>query len=219
MLKNFLSDPDAFYEFAQQDGDNIVFLDLELTGLPSISGLDGRGPEVLEIAVVITNKNLKEIMRGHWVVKPSFGSVSLDSMSDWCKGQFADETKGGNNLLRDVELTGVPLTVATDELMIMLKQQCPPKMCPLAGNSVHCDREVMKERMREVYDYLSHQTIDASTIILLCRRWDRRGLLNGFRERNDNNATSNRAHRAMDDVERSIRTLEYLRDNSLRTYA
>ena len=52
----------------------LVFLDLELTALPLQP--EGVKPEVLECAVVITDEDLTELDRGHWVKE-------LDS-TDYC---------------------------------------------------------------------------------------------------------------------------------------
>mmetsp|Transcript_5160 Transcript_5160/g.11422 ORF Transcript_5160/g.11422 Transcript_5160/m.11422 type:complete len:323 (+) Transcript_5160:94-1062(+) len=185
-------------ETVQQRG-NIAFLDLELTDLPSAPGQDGRGPEILEVALIVTDKDLNEIERGHWLVKHEHLTLS-----PWCTEAFKDTSEGGNNLLSELQ-EGVPMLQAAEELLTLLKRHCPPGICPLAGNSVHCDREVLKERIRPVYDHMSHQIIDVTTLLLLCNRW-------GIKHWKEGDTAT--AHRAMGDVERSVSTLLFLRETA-----
>lgn len=92
-------------------------------------------------------------------------------MSEFCTHTFRDAALGGNNLISDVRAQGRPLADVAIEVMAMLQRQCGPKQCPLGGSSVHCDREVLKVRMPEVYTHMSHQVIDVSTVLNLGFRW------------------------------------------------
>jgi len=180
---------------------NIAFLDLELTDLPSAV----IPPEILEIAVIITDKDLNELSRGQWIINP--GPKALASISEFGMKTFATTEEGGNNLLQDIDLSGIPFEDAKKELLEMLQLHCPSNLCPLGGYSVHCDREVLKERMREVYDHMSHQIIDVSTVSQLCNRWG--GLLHEHYQ--SGNRSTSTAHRAMYDTEHAISTLSFIR--------
>ena len=69
----------AKYEKLAQSMLNIVFLDLELThGFYDAD--EWRGSKILELAVVITDKDLKELGRGHWVVA-GFSADELNGLA------------------------------------------------------------------------------------------------------------------------------------------
>ena len=70
---------DAKYEKLAQSMLNIVFLDLELThGFYDAD--EWRRSKILEVAVVITDKDLKELGRGHWVVA-GFSADELNGLA------------------------------------------------------------------------------------------------------------------------------------------
>jgi oligoribonuclease len=208
MLRNKYGEDTEQLVKVQGQKSNIAFLDLELTGLPSTS------PHILEIALIITDKNLTEIERGHWLVKPS--QEIIDGISEFGKKEFRDTSLGGNNLLADVAASGRPMEEVEVELMDMLTKHCPPQICPLGGNSVHCDREVLKERIPAVYAHMSHQIIDVSTVLNLLSRW-LPSVLNGLWSQGGGDNGHKTAHRAMEDIERSISTLKYTREHGFVT--
>eukprot|EP01035_Chromulina_nebulosa_P065846 gene65846-90102_t len=73
---------------------NIVFLDLELTALPS-----DVNAKIIELAVVVTNSQLEELERKHWVITAP--EAELQGMSAWGKTTFAAADQGGNGLLAE----------------------------------------------------------------------------------------------------------------------
>ena len=64
----------------------IIFLDLELTSVPAI-GLDGEGGRILEVVIIITDKDLKELGRGSWVVNGS-SAEELNGLKDFHQRTF-----------------------------------------------------------------------------------------------------------------------------------
>jgi oligoribonuclease len=230
-LKNkYGEDCDALVKNAAKRS-NIVFLDLELTNLPSVLP----APDILEIAVVVTDKNLNELERGHWIVSPPEGCV----LSEFVQNNFQDTAAGGNNLLSDVKAHGRPLEEASAELMALLERTCLATQCRLGGNSVHCDREVMKHKMPAVYAFCSHQIVDVSTMLSMCSTWAPAGMKGLWQSTSVSTVTSvdgnsetkkmrvegagavappsldpnTGEHRAMADVERSIASLRYIKEN------
>lgn len=183
---------------------NIAFLDLELTDLPSVTP----APHILEIALIITDKDLNELERGHWIVQAS--DEILSSISKFGLETFKDESEGGNNLIADIKAKGRPMEEVSKEVLDMLQRHCPPKLCPLGGSSVQCDAMVLKDRMPAIYEHMSHQIIDVSTVLGLCARWNPK-VLSGLWNENTKDENTNTAHRAMYDVERSISALQYTR--------
>jgi len=132
-------------------------------------------------------------------------------MSPFCNATFKDKEDGGNNLLKEVLASGRPYEDIIIEVLGMIKRHCPPKLCPLAGNSVHCDREVLKERAPGIYNHMSHQILDVSTMLGECNRCVP-SLMSSLWSDKPN---ADESHRAMNDVERSISTLSYVRKNVL----
>lgn len=90
-----------------------------------------------------------------------------------------------------------------EELLALIKRHCPKEKCPLAGSSIHTDKDVLKRCMPRVNDYLSYRIIDVSSFQAIIRRWTpwiepriKRQLATSGQE------TVN--HRAMDDIKWSI---------------
>lgn len=147
--------------------DNMAWLDLELTHLPK----DGNCEDsILECALVITTKNFEELARKAWVV--GHPKEKLETLSDWHLKEFAAVETGGNGLLDAVAVSGTSKAQVEEELLAMLKEHCLEGFCRLAGNSVHCDREVLLQAMPNVYNFCSHQVIDVSTVLNLVRFWN-----------------------------------------------
>lgn len=221
-LKNKYSEScDAKYAAYIESFHNIIFLDLELThghyeGLPG-GTREGQVAEILEVAVVITNKDLEELGRGHWVIG-GFSKDQLEAMSDFHQQHFRDAGPGGefpppeggagNGLFSDVLASKTTSEVAEAGVCKLLRQHCPEHGCPLAGNSVHCDREVLKARMPKVYAYISHRILDVSTIVGLMDRWAPE---KKEEWRADQQACANYNHRVLNDVDATIHSLRWAR--------
>merc|ERR1712113_1180969 len=102
-------------------------------------------------------------------------------MGDFHQRHFRDPQPGGefpplndypgNGLFSEVLASTTSLEDAEGALVKLISQHCPEQACPIAGNSIQCDREVLKVRMPKVYACLSHQIIDVSTILGLMNRW------------------------------------------------
>ena len=132
--------------------DNMAFLDLELTHLPMDEPLDAAKDSILECCVVVTDPDFKELARQKWVI--SHTKEKLSSLSEWHQKNFGKE---GNDLFADVLASKTTREEMETELLALLKLHCLENMCRLAGNSVHCDREVLFHAMPSVYKFCSHQ--------------------------------------------------------------
>ena len=178
---------------------NICFLDLELTELPS-----SVSSSILEVAVVITDENLVEIVRREWVVSKT--EEELRQLGSWHQKTFNDIEKGGNGLFKAVlSDTALQLEQVAAGVFEFVKENCPEKSCSLAGFSVHCDREVLKREIPLLYAHMSHQIIDVSTILQVAGKWQAEKLY-------DKPTQDGSGHRAMDDVLHSIVALKFLKE-------
>ncbi|CAF4185820.1 unnamed protein product, partial [Adineta steineri] len=172
---------------------NIVWLDLEMTSIED--------PHILECAVIITDKHLRELTRQNWVI--GFKKEVLDSLANWHQETFADCDKGGNGLFADVLKSKITREQVEKELLSLLKQYCVEKKCPLGGSSVHIDKEVLKLRMQSVHDYLHYRIIDVSSFQGIMRRWAP-WIETDIKKSLARKGQESVNHRAMDDIEWSI---------------
>jgi oligoribonuclease len=78
-----------------------------------------------------------------------------------------------------------------------------PRKAQLAGNSVGTDRNFLARDMPLVIDHLHYRVIDVSTIKELARRWYTRAYFQA--------PPKTGGHRALGDIEDSIRELRYYR--------
>ena len=78
--------------------DNIIWLDLELTHghYEGVQGgtKSGQVSEILEAAVIVTDKDLKELGRGHWVIG-GFTKEQMEAFPTFHQKHFRDKSPGG----------------------------------------------------------------------------------------------------------------------------
>ena len=186
-------------EVAQQN--NIVFIDLELTALPSDSS-----SSILEVAVVITDMHLSEVSQQSWVVQKT--EEELAKLSSWHQDHFRSIETGGNGLFDECmkNNSAMPIKDVAENVLDFVKKHCPESTCSLAGFSVHGDREILKKEIPALYSYMSHQIIDVSTIMNLSGKW-KPDVMIGRPEQQGG------SHRAMSDVIYSIETLKFFKKN------
>uniref|UniRef100_A0A663M339 RNA exonuclease 2 n=1 Tax=Athene cunicularia TaxID=194338 RepID=A0A663M339_ATHCN len=124
----------------------------------------------------------------------------LDSMSEWCK-----EHHGKSGLTKAVKESKISLQQAEYEFLSFVRQQTPPGLCPLAGNSVHADKKFLDKYMPQFMRHLHYRIIDVSTVKELCRRW--------YPEEYEFAPKKAASHRALDDIRESIKELQFYRDS------
>ena len=104
------------------------------------------------------------------------------------------------------EVRNSMIDVATAEAMVMdyIRSHVPQaKTAPLAGSSIATDRGFLARDMPNLDDYLHYRMIDVSSIKELCRRW--------YPKIYFGQPDKGLAHRALADIEESIRELKYYR--------
>ncbi|GMR00560.1 MAG: oligoribonuclease [Zetaproteobacteria bacterium] len=175
--------------------DNLVWMDLEMTGL------DPETDTILEIATIITDKNLNVLAEGPSIAIHHDKQV-LDNMNGWCKKQHAASGLSGRVLA-----SRIPLAQAEAETLAFIRQYATERTVPLCGNSIHQDRRFLARYMPQMEAYLHYRIVDVSTIKELARRWYpeiKPPLKKGM-------------HLAMDDVRESIAELRYYRERLFAT--
>ena len=177
----------------QSEENNLVWIDLEMTGL------DSQKDRILEIATIITDGQLNEVAQGP-VLAISCPEENLAQMNDWVK-----ETHGKSGLLDKVRASTISLEQAEAETYDFIASYCIEKKAILAGNSVWNDKFFMVHYMPTIINYLHYRILDVSSIKNAIVRWYPRDEKTVFPKSN--------THRALEDIRESIAELKYYRTN------
>jgi len=171
--------------------DALVWIDCEMTGL------DLAIDELVEVAVVITDYELKPLDAGfNIVIKPD--KSALDHMGD-----FVTQMHTESGLLSEIP-NGVTLAEAEYEVLEYILKFVPDAgTAPLAGNTIGTDRSFLAKYMPRVDGHLHYRSVDVSSIKELARRWYPRAYFQA--------PAKNGGHRALADILESIRELDYYR--------
>lgn len=169
----------------------IVWADCEMTGL------DIEKDEICEIAVIVTDDQLKPVDEGiQVVIKPS--AAAMANMGDFVRQMHTD-----SGLLSELD-TGVSIESAQEQVLAYLgKFITEPKTAPLAGNSIGTDRMFIIRQMPKLDAFLHYRNIDVSSLKELVRRWYPRVYFQLPKKVG--------SHRALADIRESIQELAYYR--------
>src|SRR5690348_2858094 len=172
------------------DENNLIWIDLEMTGL------DPDNDSILEIATIVTDKDLNFLAEGpEFAIGHPLGR--LEAMDDWNRNQHR---KSG--LWQRVLDSHIDLASAEALTMEFLVQWVPPGKSPMCGNSICQDRRFLHRLMPRLERFFHYRNLDVSTIKELARRWAPE-LAKGF--------TKESTHTALSDVRDSIAELQYYR--------
>lgn len=100
---------------------NMVWMDLEM------SGLDPKTCKILEIASLVTDKDLNVVAQGPALVVHQPEEV-LSAMDDWNKHHH-----GLSGLTEAVRKSAISLEAAEKQTLAFIQQHCPPSPAPFAG--------------------------------------------------------------------------------------
>ena len=170
--------------------DNLIWLDLEMTGL------DPDLDKVLEIATIVTDKDLNILAEGPVMAIHQSDEV-LENMNAWCIEQH-----GKSGLTERVRQSDIDEERACQITRDFLSEWVPQGLSPMCGNSICQDRRFMVKHMPSLEAYFHYRHIDVSTLKELARRW-KPEILPGFKKQ----AT----HLALDDIRESIAECDYYR--------
>ena len=171
--------------------DMLVWIDCEMTGL------DPEVDELVEIAIVVTDFELRPLDPGFQIViKPS--ASALANMND-----FVTAMHEKSGLLTELE-HGVSLADAEFQALEYIQRFVPVQSkAPLAGNTIGTDRMFLAKYMPLIDRWLHYRNIDVSSIKELARRWHPRAYIHA--------PAKDGGHRALADILESIRELVYYR--------
>lgn len=176
---------------AGSENDRLVWIDCEMTGL------DVSIDELVEIAVVVTDYELRPIDPGFQIViKPD--ATALDNMSE-----FVTKMHEKSGLLEEIP-DGVSVADAEFQVLEYIQRFVPLEgKAPLAGNTIGTDRMFLAKYMPRVDRWLHYRNVDVSSIKELSRRWFPRAYFHA--------PAKDGGHRALADILESIRELAYYR--------
>lgn len=173
---------------------NLVWMDLEMTGLNPDTD------RILEIATLVTDKDLNIIAEGPNLIVHQSDEV-LEAMDEWCTTHH-----GESGLTAKVRASELDELAAEVQTLAFMQQWVEPGQSPLCGNSIWQDRRFLIRYMPKLDQYCHYRNIDVSTLKELARRW-RPEVLEGVKKQG--------SHRALDDIKESIGELQHYRKELL----
>ncbi len=178
-----------------QHPDNLIWIDLEMTGLDPDSDL------VIEIATIVTDSELNTLAEGPVIAVHQEDAV-LHGMDEW---NTTHHTRSG--LVARVRASDIDEAAAQEMTLDFLQQWVPAGVSPMCGNTICQDRRFLARYLPRLEAWFHYRNLDVSTLKILMQRW-RPDLEAGIRK------TS--THQALDDIRESIAELRYYRQHFLQ---
>jgi oligoribonuclease len=180
---------------SHRDPDNLIWIDLEMTGL------DTDRDHIIEIATVVTDKHLNILGEGPVLAIHQPENV-LNSMDEWNRKQH-----GSSGLADRVRKSTVDAAAAEQRTIDFLSRWIASGKSPMCGNSICQDRRFLAREMPQLERFFHYRNLDVSTLKELARRWAP-SVFEGVKKSS--------THLALDDIRESIDELKYYRESFLR---
>ena len=177
-----------------QNSQNLIWVDLEMTGLNPFED------RIIEIATVVTDKDLNVLAEGP-VLAVRQSETVLTAMDEWNRKHHAE-----SGLMARVRESSVSEAEAEAATLDFLALWVPKGASPMCGNSVCQDRRFMASGMPILENYFHYRNLDVSTLKELAARWAP-AIQSAFKKSNK--------HLALDDIHESIAELRYYRETIL----
>jgi len=178
-----------------QDSSHLIWVDLEMTGLDPDNDL------IIEIATIVTDKNLNILAQGP-VLAVHQSDAALAAMDDWNQHHH-----GQSGLIKRVKASTINDAEAEQQTLAFLKKWVPERTSPMCGNSIGQDRRFLYRYMPTLEAYFHYRNIDVSTVKELAARWAPH-IKDGFQKKS--------SHQALDDIVESIEELRYYREHFIK---
>lgn len=170
---------------------HLIWIDLEMTGLnPDVD-------RIIEIATIITDRNLEIIAEGP-VFAISQPEDKILGMDEWNTKQH---TRSG--LVERIRNSPMSEADAEAQTLEFIMRFVPPNKSPMCGNSICQDRRFLYRHMPKLEQYFHYRNLDVSTVKELAKHW-KPGIVKLFKKKT--------AHLAMEDIKESIGELRHYRD-------
>lgn len=178
-----------------QDANNLIWLDMEMTGL------NPDGDRIIEVAMVITDSQLETIAESPVLVVHQSTEL-LDAMDQWNKS-----THARSGLVDKVKTSTLNEAQVEEQMLDFLQQHVPSNTSPMCGNSICQDRRFLARWMPALERYFHYRNLDVSTLKELAKRW-KPEIVAGI--------VKHGKHEALADIYESIEEMKYYRANFIR---
>lgn len=172
--------------------ENLIWIDLEMTGL------DPDQHKIIEIATVITDRDLVVLAEG-----PVFAihqpDAVLAAMDEWNTRQHSN-----SGLTERVRASTVTEKEAEGLTLEFIRQHVDHGASPICGNSICQDRRFLIRHMPELAAFFHYRNLDVSTLKILAKLWLPE-VGNRFEKKS--------VHLALADIHDSIRELRFYREH------
>ena len=173
-----------------QSKDNLVWLDLEMTGL------DPEKERIIEIATLITDSQLNILAEGPNLIITQQTSL-LDQMDEWNQNQH-----GSSGLIDAVKKSSITEQMAEIETLDFVSKYVGPNQSPMCGNTVSHDRRFLAKYMPRLESYFNYRHIDVSSFKEAAVRWMNEAQV----------YEKEGSHRAMGDIKESVAELKFYKN-------
>jgi oligoribonuclease len=173
---------------------NLIWIDLEMTGLDTVED------SIIEIATIVTDKNLNELAEGP-VLAVGQSQATMDAMDEWNTRQH-----GETGLTARVLESDVTVESAEEQTIRFLAEWVAEGASPMCGNSICQDRRFMAREMPALERFFHYRNLDVSTLKILATLWAPT-VAAGFNKES--------THRALADIRDSMAELVWYREHLL----
>ena len=178
-----------------QDLNNLIWIDLEMTGL------DPDHDVIIEIATVVTDKDLNILAEGP-VLAIHQEDSRMAAMDEWNQTHH-----GQSGLIDRVKASSIDELEAERQTIEFLRLWVPEDTSPMCGNSICQDRRFLYRSMTRLERFFHYRNLDVSTLKELAARWAP-DVYQGFQKKS--------SHQALDDIIESIDELRYYRETFIQ---
>ncbi len=173
---------------------NLSWMDLEMTGLYPARDV------ILEIATIVTDKDLNVIAQGP-VIAIHQEEEAFEAMDDW-----NTHTHNASGLIQRCRESAYDHESAEKETLEFLREYLLSEEAPLCGNSIHQDRRFLRKYMPDLDAFHSYRIVDVTSIREMVDRWYPD--VPQFEKNGD--------HKALDDILDSIGELAHYREHAFK---
>lgn len=173
---------------------HLIWIDLEMTGLDTVND------QIIEIATVVTDIHLKEVVVGP-VLAIHQPEAVMQGMDEWNTRQH-----GESGLTARVLSSRLTVEEAERQTLECLEKYVEQGASPMCGNSICQDRRFMARQMPRLEAFFHYRNLDVTTLKILAQYWAPNVL---------KSLTKASSHRALDDIRDSIAELVHYRDHLL----
>ena len=173
-----------------KDKSNLIWIDLEMTGL------DTQRDYIIEIATIVTDKDLNILGEGPNLIIHQIDEV-MNNMDDWNTNQHAR-----TGLTEEVRISTINEIQAESDTIKFLEEYAFKGESPLCGNTICQDRRFLARCMPKLEAFCHYRNLDVSSIREVGKRWFYDDM-DSFKKHGN--------HRALGDIRDSIEELKYYR--------